>query len=177
MTKFIFILFTAMLFVTKAASASEFYSCKSKYALCTTAACQPVPGKRNLVSCDCKVRTGYSAASQQCKAPKKTKNGELIYSRYYPVKSYVSCSNNRPWAWCLDKPCIVDKNDPSKAACACSIAKNMGNYVIVTKKGTSKTCTTGIISSATIKQIDEITDFLKTQKELKPYPIKVLTGK
>ncbi|WP_157737121.1 hypothetical protein [Legionella lansingensis] len=36
------------------------------------------------------------------------------------------------------------------------------------------TCTAGIISSATVKQAEEITDFLKSQKELQPYPIQVI---
>jgi hypothetical protein len=40
--------------------------------------------------------------------------------------------------------------------------------------GRAPTCTTGIISSATVKGITEITDFLKTTSELKPFPIKVL---
>jgi hypothetical protein len=32
---------------------------------------------------------------------------------------------------CLDKPCIIDKKDPSKAACACTSVKDQGPYVIV----------------------------------------------
>lgn len=104
---FIFALIT-MTF-SGAALASKFYACKSKFALCTTAICTPTPGKKDTVSCDCKVKTDYSAATQQCQPVKKTNEGELVYSRYYPIKSYVVCANNRPWAWCLDKPCLIDK--------------------------------------------------------------------
>ncbi|CDZ79232.1 hypothetical protein BN59_03550 [Legionella massiliensis] len=154
--------------------ASAFYNCKSKYALCTTAACKPVPGKKDLVSCNCSVHDGYSVGASRCKGAKQTKEGEVVYSRYYPIKQYVRCSNSRPWAWCLDKPCIVDKKDPTKASCACTIAKNMGDYVIVAKQYSPKVCTTGIISSATVQQSQQITDFLKTQKTLQPFPIKVL---
>ena len=44
--------------------------------------------------------------------------GAQIRSRYYPVHSYAVWSNDRPWAWCPDKPCIVDKNNPEAASCA-----------------------------------------------------------
>jgi hypothetical protein len=90
------------------------------------------------------------------------------------VKSYAICDNDRPWAWCLDKPCIMDKDDPAKASCLCTTVKDQGPYVIVTDTYTDTTCTTGIISSATVKQDQQITDFLKTNKDLKPFDVKVL---
>lgn len=169
-----FYFFLIALACTSNVSASKFYACKSKYALCTTAPCTPVAGKKDVVSCHCKVVTGYSAGAKQCQDEKKTKKGILINSRYYPVKSYARCSNSRPWAWCLDKPCLIDKKDPSSASCACSVVSNLGDYVIVTNKNTPSTCTTGIISSATIDGITDITNFLKTQDQPKPFPIKVL---
>jgi hypothetical protein len=107
------------------------------------------------------VKTGYSAGTEPCQGKVETANGTQVRSRYYPVKSYAVCTNDRPWAWCLDKPCIIDKNDPTKAACACTSVKEEGNYVIVTSKYAASTCTTGIISSATVTQIDQVTDFLK----------------
>lgn len=153
---------------------AKFYVCKSKYALCTTAACTSLSGKNKLASCKCNVVTGYSAGTKPCKSAKQTRHGELIYSRYYPIKSYVACSNNRPWAWYLDMPCLIDKNNNSKASCSCSVVSNLGAYVIVpTSKNISKACTTGLISSATIPQSNEITAFLKTQKNLQPFPVKV----
>jgi hypothetical protein len=48
--------------------------------------------------------------------------------------------------------------------------------VIVTDSYTDTTCTTGIISSATVTQITQITDFLKSSSELKPPEIKVLNS-
>jgi hypothetical protein len=38
------------------------------------------------------------------------------------------------------------------------------------------TCTTGIISSATVDQITQVTDFLKKNDNLKPFDIKVLNS-
>lgn len=160
---------------TFAADKHSFTACEGKFALCTSALCKPTD-KTDIVSCTCDVKTGFSAGWSTCKPAEKTEEGEKIYSRYAPVKSYVSCHNSRPWAWCLDKPCIVDKNDPSKAYCACYLVKNLGTYVIVTDKATPETCTTGVYSSATVDQIQEITDFLKTQPQLQPVPIKVQKG-
>jgi hypothetical protein len=106
---------------------------------------------------------------------KDTPKGQQIRSRYYPVHSYAVCSNDRPWAWCLDKPCIVDKNNPEAASCTCDVVKNLGDYVIVTSNYTPNTCTTGVISSATVQQITQVTDYLKTKtKVLTPFNIQVL---
>jgi hypothetical protein len=151
----------------------HFFVCKSTYALCTTAKCTPIPGKPD-VSCACDMKTGYSLGAQPCEEPKPTPQGEAVRSRYYPVKSYARCSNDRPWAYCLDMPCIVDKNDKTKAACTCSLAQNQGDYVVAGEIYTPSSCTTGILSSATVADVDRVTDYLKTQDNLHPFDIKVL---
>ena len=158
-----------------AAASDDFTLCKSRYALCTTAKCTPIPGKEGEVSCACDVKTGYSAGLQACQNAEQTASGELK-SRYYPVKYYAVCSNSRPWAWCLDKPCTVDKDNPSKASCACSLEKDQGDYVIVTDSYNDSTCTTDIWSSATVQQITQVTDFLKSRDQLKPFPIKIVNS-
>jgi hypothetical protein len=155
------------------AQSAGFTLCRSTYALCTTAPCTPA-GKDGALSCSCEVRTGYSAGQEACQDLRKASDSTQLRSRYYPVKSYAVCTNDRPWAWCLDKPCTIDKVDPTKARCACTTAKGQGPYVIVGDTDTPATCTTGTISSATVKGITEITDFLKTTSELKPFPIEVL---
>lgn len=156
------------------AAQTDFKLCESTYALCTTAPCEPVPGKPDTVSCTCEVLTAYSAGLEPCQGVKETSEGKQVRSRYSPVKAYAVCTNDRPWAWCLDKPCVIDKNDPTKASCACTTVKDQGPYVIVTDTYTEATCTTGIISSATVTQIDQVTDFLKGKSKLPPFPIKVL---
>lgn len=158
-------------------AADGFVLCKSTYALCTTAKCTPIPGKKDTVSCACDVKTGYSAGQKACQEPKETAEGTQVHSRYYPVKAYAVCSNSRPWGWCLDKPCTIDKNDPSKASCACTLVKNQGPYVVVTDTYNKSTCTTDVWSSATVTQIDQVTDFLKEQDQLKPFPIDVINKK
>ena len=158
-----------------AGAETDFTVCKSTYALCTTASCVPVAGTKDTVSCSCNVKTGYSVGTESCQDPTGTSGGK-IKSRYFPVKSYAVCHNDRPWAWCLDKPCTVNKDDPTKASCACTSVEDKGPYVIVTDSYTAKTCTTGIISSATVAQITQVTDFLKKSSKLKPFKIKVLNS-
>jgi hypothetical protein len=156
------------------AQAAKFTLCKGTYALCTSAACTPVAGKEGTVSCSCEVRTGYSAGRDACQPVKDSGEGKQVRSRYYPVKSFAVCANDRPWANCLDMPCIVDKEDPTKAKCACTTVNDQGPYVIVGDTYTPSTCTTGIISSATVVENERITDFLKTTNELEPFAIKIL---
>jgi hypothetical protein len=155
-------------------SKNDFTVCDGIYALCTTAPCQPIAGQEDAVSCDCTVQNGYSAGLEACKDEIVTAEGKQIVSRYYPIKSYAICSNDRPWANCLDSPCIVDKSDPGKAACTCPVVKKQGPYVIVTETYDASTCTTGLWSSATVSDANTITDFLKTNDNLKPSDIKVL---
>ncbi len=150
--------------------------CRSTYALCTTAPCTPVEGTKDTVACACKSRPAIRWGSKPARSRAKRSKGKQIRSRYFPVKSYAVCSNDRPWAWCLDKPCIIDKDDPSKATCTCTSVSKQGPYVIVTDAYTPTTCTTGIISSATVTQITQVTDFLKNSSELKPFDIKVLNS-
>jgi hypothetical protein len=154
-------------------AADDFTACQGTFALCTTAKCIAVPGQEGTASCTCDVKTGYSAGHESCQKAKEVGARQLM-SRYYPVKYHVICSNSRPWATCLDKLCTVDKDNPSKATCACSLAQNQGDYVVVTQSYDQSTCSTGIVSSATVQQSSQITDFLKTRPEHKPFPIKIV---
>ena len=157
------------------AGGPDFVVCKSTYALCTTATCSPIPGKKDVVSCQCSVQNDYSAGLKPCQE-KKTAKGLKLRSRYHPIDSYARCSNSRPWAWCLDAPCVADKDNPTQASCACKVVSNQGDYVIVNSNGQydASSCTTGIYSSATVVELDQVTDFLKTHDTpLHPVPIKV----
>lgn len=156
--------------------AGSYQVCKSTYALCTTAKCTSAEPGSDTVECKCEVRTGYSVGSSPCQEPTKTKAGEQIRSRYYPIKSYARCVNNRPWATCYDKECIVDKDDPTKATCTCSVKEDEGDWVMVTNTYSAETCTIGLYSSATVTELEKVTDFLKGQKNLKPFPLQVLNA-
>lgn len=151
----------------------QFIVCKSTYALCTTAKCTHISDNEKEVSCACDVKTGYSLGAKPCDV-QQTKEAQTLKSRYYPVKSYARCSNDRPWAYCLDAACVTNPNDKTKATCTCKLVRNQGDYVITGDRYDKSTCTTGIISSATIDQIDQATDYLETQDALPPFDFKVL---
>lgn len=157
-----------------AENAAEYIVCESTYALCTTAPCEPIAGQEGTVSCACEVKTGYSLGEKPCQAERDTAEGKEIKSRYFPIKSYAICANDRPWANCLDSPCIVSESNPAKAACACPVVKNQGPYVMVTETYDASTCTTGLWSSATVAGANQVTDFLKTSSELKPFEVRVV---
>jgi hypothetical protein len=156
------------------AQATDYTLCEGAYALCTTAKCSPVEGEPGTVACACDVKDGYSAGKDNCKPTEVTSYGTEVQSRYFPVKSLSICTNDRDWADCLGKRCTIDKNDPGKATCFCTIEKAKGPYVIVGDSYTPKTCTTGIISSATVEGNQDINKFLKSTGKLEPYPVNVL---
>jgi hypothetical protein len=146
--------------------------CESTYALCTTAKCTPIEEGEGTVFCGCEVKTGYSVGGTPCHDPIDSPEGKQVVSRYHPIESYAACDNNRPWANCYDRPCLVDKDDPSKAVCACNVVKDESPYVMVTDTFTDQTCTTGLYSSARVKDMLAVMDFLKTNEHLKPHDLK-----
>lgn len=150
--------------------------CESTYALCTTAKCAPIEEGQGTVFCDCEVKTGYSVGGTPCHEPVDSPEGKQVVSRYYPIKSYAACSNDRPWADCYDRPCLVDKDDPTKAVCSCNIVKDASPYVMVADTYNDQTCTTGLYSSARVKDMLGVTDFLTTNEHLKPFALKVVGG-
>jgi hypothetical protein len=171
---------------------SAFAVCPGTFALCTEAVCDPViktvDGRKRIeFSCSCKVQVGYSVGANvpnvnkggnPCKSVPKDPPavGQRIPSRYAPIKSYVACRNNRPWAMCLDSPCVVDhvdKSDPTKgtASCACKVLTG-SPYVYIPPDGkySQKGCDQEYISSATVEDALQVTEFLTTPagKDLPP---------
>jgi len=155
----------------------DFVVCSSTYALCTTALCSPIEGDDQNVSCVCDVTTSYSAGLTDCPGVQVTPGGEeTVVSRYFPIKSYLRCANDRPWAMCLDSPCVIDPDDPAKAACKCMLLADQGPYIVVNADGdySNTTCQNGPNSYATVVDVRQVTRYLKTHDTpLKPFPIKV----
>ncbi|HMD19088.1 MAG TPA: hypothetical protein VKH40_02135 [Alloacidobacterium sp.] len=159
---------TALLIVTscsltalsqETAKAKPFEVCQGTYALCTFSKCEATPGL-NTASCSCGVWQGYSVGTE-CEGPKKNPDGQTtVRSRYYPIPGYARCTNSNPWAMCLDKPCTVDEKDKTRASCDCSVLEGKGDYLVQFE------CPAGIISSATVLDLDKITDFLETQDKI-----------
>lgn len=140
-----------------------FTVCSSTYARCTAALCEAIPAAPGFASCNCDVLTGYSAGLSQCQDVQETGQGQAIVSRYSPIDTKGSCSNDRPWANCLDSPCLIDRNDPSHAACICTLMQDKGAYLDVSASGgQGSSCTSGLYSSATVIDVGQVTDYLKT---------------
>lgn len=155
-----------------------FMVCEDTYALCTFSQCgeeQKHPGKESTVACACTVRHDYSVGTE-CDKPRTNRTGQtIVRSRYHPIDGYARCTNDQPWAMCLDSPCVIDSNDPAKAtkaSCTCQVKRNQGDYLV------TNACTPGIISSATVLDLDKITDFMETQQQISSVPdFKVLNPK
>jgi len=155
------------------AQGPTFQVCKSTYALCTTAHCTETDDPL-VVDCACDVRTNeWSLGAQACGSDDKPQPGDAIKSRYHPIKAFVACNNNRAWANCLDADCTVDAKT-SKATCKCAVAHSSTPYVITGNTYTADTCTTGIISSATVDSVFQVTEFLKGNPDLPPKDFNVV---
>lgn len=166
-----FLFFYLISFYCSESFADKFYLSQSQYALCTTAKCFPIPGQEGMALCNCKVEQGYSAGQEPGEPVKTTSEGyKFIKSRYYPIETYVKCSNSRPWAFCLDSPCLIDENDPSKAVCTCSIVQNQGDYILPSDTCDQSLCETGLYSSALTTQDDDIEAFLNKAEHAGKFP-------
>jgi hypothetical protein len=148
-----------------------FQLCQGTYSLCTFSECGPAQAQGNQITtaCSCHVWQGYSVGTE-CEKPKTVDGQTMVRSRYYPIPGYGSCSNDQPWAMCLDMPCVVDSNDKTKASCTCSVENRKDvkqgqgeqkNYLVKYGSG----CPTGIISSATVFDLNTITTWLENHQD------------
>lgn len=149
------------------ASSSKVQVCKGDYALCTSAKCLPVPGQPDKAICYCTTQEGYSAGYEPCSDAKVSKDGyKEIKSRYYPADQVVTCSNNRPWANCLDSPCIVGKNNPFEAICACTTVAGKGKYLLPSDACNELKCDSGFWSGAALSDSKDFeSQIVEAQKE------------
>ncbi len=148
-----------------------FKVCQTEYALCTFSQCGSVQvlGAQATTMCTCSVRKDFSVG-KECEGPTKLADVQTqVMSRYHPITTYSRCSNNRQWAMCLDSPCTIDptnpadKTKPQQAQCKCSVVSGQGDWLVQPGKAQ---CTNGLISSATVVDLDQITDYLESHPEL-----------
>ncbi len=154
--RFSFIILSLVFLHSKPAAADKPVVCDEKYALCTKAECIPLPGDPTKAICFCSTEIGDSAGYKACSIKRDNDGYEEIKSRYYPIGSYVQCSNARPWALCMDSPCVVDPNNPKKAYCTCDIIYNKGDYVLPSDTCDKTKCANGLWSSALAKDVTEL---------------------
>ncbi len=132
--------------------------CNNTYALCSSALCKPIPGSPKKVLCSCSVLKGKNMGYSACAKRKvrKTVSGQHTLLSTFSLgdghQQYITCPNSTPWANCLDKPCIIEKNAPSqrKAYCTCNIVRKK-SYVTFAGKCNPKNCHKAIWSGASFK--------------------------
>jgi peroxiredoxin len=125
--------------------------CNQRYALCTSAACEPSSTNPNISVCRCKVSSGYSVGFKSCerRAPK----GRQLHSNFslQDVTSstrVMTCSQRGLWVQCLDVVCQVERDNPRHARCQCV---NMETTDFLTFGGNcdTETCESVIWSATT----------------------------
>jgi hypothetical protein len=113
--------------------------CEGKYALCTSAACTPIPvrdaktGKMVVTRalCECEVANGPSLGDLPCAERTPQGDNRFLVSTFSfgetAIRSAMTCPSGTAWASCFDQPCIVDPKDPTKAQCTCPV-QTTGEY-------------------------------------------------
>lgn len=150
-------------------SGGENYLCEGTFALCTSAACVPLPDSTQ-AACSCAVLRGKSMASVPCDtvAPTRGANGtEVVYSmfsleQFAQGKEAMKCAKDTPWTWCLNKPCTVDPADPDRALCVCDIVTNSTQeWMTLGGRCDASTCQTAYWSGATLADFQQGTAFMQ----------------
>ena len=99
-----------------------------RFALCTSAPCQIDTSDQNNAICDCVVESGANWG-RKTTCEERMPQGTELRSNFSPIQAgppsnlkALVCENEQTWASCLDAPCTVDPNDPTKAKCKCPVA-------------------------------------------------------
>jgi hypothetical protein len=152
------------LFVTR----NTVRKCRSKYGLCPAAKCVQDPNNKNQGICDCQVAEGdnYTYGNKSCDdlKPYLGDNGEeYIYSTFSPIlteQGYdtILCPSSGVMLNCMNKKCVVDKDDKKKATCTCDITPDSNSWVTLNKIGSKSRCT--YLSGAPIDMEVALTNFI-----------------
>ena len=141
-----------------------FHVCQMTYARCVWSPCEGtvVMGNQATTTCQCPVMSNsFSVGANDCKTDAPT--ATTVKSRYSPINTYARCTMKRPWAMCLDSPCTIN-SDKTTASCTCTLMQDAGDFMYQPDKPDQ--CSSGIVSSATVDDLDTITDYLQTQDQM-----------
>jgi hypothetical protein len=124
--------------------------CSQAYALCSMSACDVTPTDSQVATCPCTVEHGYSIGYATCadRAPV----GQTIFSTFSTANvtsdvRAMACAESGVWANCLDMPCVINPDDPSRATCLCPLEES-GDYFTFGGGCDITTCSTVIWSAA-----------------------------
>ena len=155
--------------------------CEGKYALCSSAACTPIPtldaktGKIvvNRALCDCQVANGASLGDLSCAARAPQENGRFLVSTYSfgetAIHPAMTCPSGTSWAYCYDQPCVVDSKDTSKAQCTCQV-RTSGDYVTLGGNCDKTKCSATLWAAATPDGLKGVGELLAQGEGLKSVP-------
>jgi len=147
--------------------------CDQRYALCTSAACEPSATSPGTSVCTCKVTDGYSVGFKSCQ--QRAPAGRRLHSNF-SLQSVTSstrvmtCTERGRWVQCLDVICEVDPADPGRALCQCVNMKT-GNFLTFGGDCDTRNCTS-VIWSATTEPFPGGAQYEKGLKQLGiPYQV------
>ena len=153
--RLILIVFFTFLSGSIDASEAHFQVCKNQYALCTSARCIPNPDDPNHKSiCKCDIEKGVNIGMTSCdkRVPKQVNGVTTLLSTFsfeqLPKLKVMTCVQKHAWSNCLDYPCTVDPQNPSKAMCSCQL-ENSADFVTVGGNCKTASCAGGYWSGAT----------------------------
>jgi len=112
----------------------------------------------------------YSVGAEPCSGVSNTPDEQQIHSRYYPGQELCKLLQRSALGVVPRQAYLIDKKNLVAATCTCDLVRNLGAYVIVTSHYTPATCTTGIISSAAIPQIEQASASLMKAKSPNAVP-------
>ena len=124
--------------------------CNQRYALCSSAACEPSKTNPKVSICRCDVLDGYSMGYKSC--AERAPSGTHLVSTFSTQNvtsafSIMTCSADVPWANCLDVTCQIDPANPTQAVCDCPIVDKGPSFTFGGKCNTA-TCTEVVWSGA-----------------------------
>jgi hypothetical protein len=156
----------------KAVEVEGAWLCDQRYALCTTAACQPSPTDPNVAVCRCYVLSGYSIGFRSC--PERAPSGNRLVSTFStqnvdPSFGAMTCPDEARWANCLDVTCQVDPANPSQAVCNCPIVKS-GPSLTFGGGCQTGTCTSVIWSAAAPPGVTQFSAAMKDVNQRVVFP-------
>jgi hypothetical protein len=146
--------------------------CSGKYALCSAAACQQIPGLKDRALCQCSLWQGKNIGFSSCeqRKPQKNSNEQVKLLSTFSFGGmhfkYMKCPKGNYWTSCLDQPCLADKNNLRKAHCNCKIESGTP-YVTFAGMCDANNCNKSMWSGAKIEDNIKLMILLSKSMESK----------
>ncbi|MHC5699968.1 MauE/DoxX family redox-associated membrane protein [Streptomyces tirandamycinicus] len=151
----------------KQVKSGDGWLCDQRYALCTSAACEPSPDDPNVVVCRCVVEDGYSYGFTSCaeRAPRGDRLVSTFSVQHTTSRTHaMTCTGRARWANCLDVTCRVDPHDPHRALCRCQSVESE-DFLTFGGDCDTGTCTTVIWSAAT-RQLPGVAEYKSAMRSI-----------